>query len=139
MRKNLLVLGAVGLVGMLVLGGCESTGSSGRGGVGVGGGGGGGGDAHGSATKGETASSLLTDTTLVKGPSTTMLVYGMSCPLCAKNVDIELRRIKGVSFVTADLGEGHVVVTLDGSAAVTRGQLARAVNDSGFTIKSFQE
>jgi copper chaperone CopZ len=67
-----------------------------------------------------------------------MLVHGMSCPLCAKNVDIELRRIKGVSMVEADLGEGFVYVTLDGSAPVTRGQLARAVNDSGFTIKSFQ-
>lgn len=128
MKSNILVIGIALGIGLGGLGGCATTGSSG-----------GGGDAHGSGNKGSTDNSILSDTTVVKGTSTTMLVYGMSCPLCAKNVDIELRRIKGVSFVTADLGEGHVVVTLDGSAPVTRGQLARAVNDSGFTIKSFQE
>jgi len=133
--SKLMAMGVIVMFGILGIGGCASTGSTGGGG---GGGVAGGGDSHGDVAKGESAASLLTDTTLVKGPSTTMLVHGMSCPLCAKNVDIELRRIKGVSFVTADLGEGHVVVTLDGSAPVTRGQLARAVNDSGFTIKSFQ-
>lgn len=112
------------MMGLLAVGGCATTGSSG--------------DSHGGASKGETSNALLNDTTVVKGTSTTMLVHGMSCPLCAKNVDIELRRVKGVSLVTADLGEGFVYVTLDGSAPVTRGQLARAVNDSGFTIKSFQ-
>lgn len=125
MRTNWLV--TLCAASVLFLGGCATTGSTS-----------GTGDSHGSGSKGGTSNSLLTDTTVVKGTSTTMLVHGMSCPLCAKNVDIELRRIKGVSMVEADLGEGFVYVTLDGSAPVTRGQLARAVNDSGFTIKSFQ-
>jgi copper chaperone CopZ len=122
-----MALGMMVAVSILAVGGCATTGSSG-----------GGGDSHGASVKGTTAASLLNDTTVVKGTSSTMLVWGMSCPLCAKNVDIELRRIKGVATVEADLGEGFVYVTLDGSAPVTRGQLARAVNDSGFTIKSFQ-
>lgn len=127
MRTNRMALGMMVAVSILAVGGCATTGSSG-----------GGGDSHGASVKGTTAASLLNDTTVVKGTSSTMLVWGMSCPLCAKNVDIELRRIKGVATVEADLGEGFVYVTLDGSAPVTRGQLARAVNDSGFTIKSFQ-
>ncbi len=129
MKCSLIAVSLAAVIGAMEVGGCATTGSTS---------GGGGSDSHGAATKGTTDTSILNDTTLVKGTSTTMLVWGMSCPLCAKNVDIELRRIKGVSFVAADLGEGHVTVTLDGSAPVTRGQLARAVNDSGFTIKSFE-
>ena len=63
-----------------------------------------------------------------------MLVYGMSCPLCANNVDKQLLAVPGVRSVNVDMGTGEVRVGLEANAGVTRAQLGEAVDRSGFTL-----
>ena len=68
------------------------------------------------------------------GSSATLIVHGMSCPLCANNVDDLLMAVPGVKSVNVDMGTGEVKVALAQGARVTREQLAKAVDDSGFTL-----
>ena len=75
----------------------------------------------------------VADTAIV-GTSATLVVHGMSCPLCANNVDKQLLTVQGVQSVSVDMGTGEVVVEIDPQAGVTTSQLAKAVDDSGFTL-----
>ncbi len=63
-----------------------------------------------------------------------LTVFGMSCPLCANNVDNTLLAIPGVEDVALDMGTGIAVVRLDGRTPVSRRQLAAAVDRSGFSL-----
>ncbi|MEM7680582.1 MAG: heavy metal-associated domain-containing protein [Planctomycetota bacterium] len=59
---------------------------------------------------------------------------GMSCPLCATNIDSVLMRHPGVGDVVVDLGAGRVYVGLvPGAEWPSAEQLADAVRDAGFT------
>lgn len=71
---------------------------------------------------------------VISGPSATLVVYGMSCPLCANNVDKQLLEVDGVESVQVDMGTGEVKVALAPDARVTRRQLTEAVDRSGFTV-----
>lgn len=75
------------------------------------------------------------DETPVAGREAVLTVYGMSCPLCANNVDKMLLEVPGVTAVNVDMGTGEARVTLDGSTPVTRRQLADAIDRSGFTLQ----
>jgi copper chaperone CopZ len=81
-------------------------------------------DGH-SAGDGQTASPNLVAKLYVKG---------MSCPLCAHNIDRQLLKVPGVKKVTVDLGTGEVQATLAADNPPNRDQLARAVKQSGFTL-----
>jgi copper chaperone CopZ len=70
----------------------------------------------------------------LEASSATLIVHGMSCPLCATNVDKQLMEIAGVSFATVDMGTGEVRVSFAPKARVTREQLEAAVYKSGFTL-----
>lgn len=78
------------------------------------------------------------DQTPVRGREAVLTVFGMSCPLCANNVDKSLLQVPGVQAVSVDMGTGRATVTLDGTTPVTRGQLARAVDRSGFSLKRIE-
>jgi copper chaperone len=82
--------------------------------------------------------SSLDDAGPITADTVTLVVHGMGCPLCANNVDKQLLAVPGVSDVRIDLGDGTVLVTLDEHNRPTRSQLARAVDDSGFTLVSIQ-
>lgn len=71
---------------------------------------------------------------LIDAPTATLIVHGMSCPLCANNVDKQLLTVPGVQSVNVDMGTGEVKVNLAPEARVTRQQLADAVDKSGFTL-----
>ncbi len=62
---------------------------------------------------------------------------GLSCPLCASNVDRVMTMVDGVSSVQTDLEKGHIIIGLEENHAVTRGQLINAVEDAGFTFVEF--
>ena len=64
-----------------------------------------------------------------------LTVHGMSCPLCASNLDEQIERIDGVTESRIDLDTGDVHVTMDADARVTRAMLADAVRRAGFTLK----
>lgn len=79
------------------------------------------------------ASAGVTDSAVTESP-VTMIVHGMSCPLCANNIDLLLRRVPGVTDVKINLADGAVKVDVDKSNPPTYAALARAVNQSGFTL-----
>lgn len=72
--------------------------------------------------------------TVVDSPTATLIVHGMSCPLCANNVDKQLLDVPGVSDVHVDMGTGEAKVKFVAGAQVTKQQLADAVDKSGFTL-----
>ncbi len=70
----------------------------------------------------------------IASASATMWVKGLSCPLCANNIDKQLKRVSGVDSVRVDLGDGKVTVKLADAGRPTRRDLAKAVEQSGFTL-----
>lgn len=70
----------------------------------------------------------------IGGTSATLVVHGMSCPLCAHNVDKQLLAVPGVKKVDLDMGTGQAKLQLDGTGRTTKSQLAKAIDDSGFTL-----
>jgi len=70
----------------------------------------------------------------IAASSATLIVHGMSCPLCASNVDQQLVKIPGVTGALVDMGSGEVKVAFAKDARVTRKQIEDAVYKSGFTL-----
>jgi copper chaperone CopZ len=78
-------------------------------------------------------------TEALSGPSATLVVNGLSCPLCATNIDRQLLRVPGVTSATVDLGRGEVRLGLDGSGQTSRHALDAAVDSSGFTLVEIRQ
>jgi copper chaperone CopZ len=96
-----------------------------------------GGCASGGAAADPAAAALLADNSPVNGTQATLVVKGMSCPLCANNIDTQLRRLSGVTDVHIDMSTGFVTVDLlagPPSSRPTRSALAKAVANTGFTL-----
>lgn len=68
-----------------------------------------------------------------------IVVYGLSCPLCASNLDEQIQRIDGVTFAEIDLDTGHVAIRVDAESGVTVSALRRAVADAGFTLQEVRD
>lgn len=68
----------------------------------------------------------------------TLTAYGLSCPLCANNLDGQLLKVDGVQSADIDLQTGAVTVRLTKGHSVTPAQLANAVKNAGFTLKDIQ-
>ncbi len=83
------------------------------------------------------ASTNFADDAVVPGNSVRVMAAGLSCPLCAHNIDASMKRVPGVTNARVDLSSGAVAVTLDGLTPVTYGQLAKIVRDNGFTLLGF--
>jgi copper chaperone CopZ len=67
--------------------------------------------------------------------TTTYHVAGMTCAHCERAVIQELMGIEGVQSVTVDLvPEGVSVVTVDGEQALSREQVAAAVDEAGYAL-----
>jgi copper chaperone CopZ len=65
--------------------------------------------------------------------SAVLWVRGLSCPLCAHNIDQQLKRVPGVLTVNVDLGTGKVVTTFEKNRP-SAAELAAAVDAAGFTL-----
>lgn len=76
----------------------------------------------------------VNDEAMPGGPVATMWIKGMACPFCATNLEGQLEKVKGVGKITIDLGTGKVVMVLDPTMPATKEAMARAVDDSGFTL-----
>ena len=73
-------------------------------------------------------------------PGVTLVVKGMSCPLCAQNVDKQLMALRGVASAEIDLGEGRIDVWFDAVGdPPTEAQLRQAIVDSGYTLAEIRE
>ncbi len=75
------------------------------------------------------------DEVLSDAAGITLTVHGMSCPLCANNLDGQLMRVPGITSAEIDLDTGAITVLFAENAEVTRGQVHRAVSDAGFTLR----
>ena len=69
-----------------------------------------------------------------QGTSATLYVKGMSCPLCANNIDKQLMKVPGVKHVSVDLGSGAVQAKFGPGKPPSERQLAQAIERSGFTL-----
>jgi copper chaperone CopZ len=79
------------------------------------------------------------DPTPIAGADEVVLgVHGLSCPLCANNVGLQLESVPGVREVSVDMSQGLVRVALSPAPRPSRLDLARAVQASGFTLVSLE-
>jgi copper chaperone CopZ len=90
-------------------------------------------------SSGATGAAMVDSAAPLTGASATLLVQGLSCPLCATNIDKTLMRVPGVQAVAVDLSRGEVRLTLAPDTKPTRAQLAQAVRDSGFTLAEIRQ
>jgi copper chaperone CopZ len=88
------------------------------------------------AARGPEVADRRGDPAPIADASATLWVRGMSCPLCATNVERELKGVPGVTGVAVDMSDGKVSVGFGAIEAgrPSRRDLARAVARSGFTL-----
>jgi periplasmic mercuric ion binding protein len=66
-------------------------------------------------------------------------VDGLACPFCAYGIEKRLNRIDGVVDVQVDVGESVVHVTMREGKTLTEERASQAVDEAGFTLRSFSE
>ena len=65
-------------------------------------------------------------------------VDGLACPFCAYGIEKQLGRIAGVETVLTDIESGTVAVTMEEGATLEEAAATNAVEDAGFTLRSFE-
>ncbi len=81
----------------------------------------------------EEAALIKSEQPLPPGPIV-MYMNGLSCPLCATNIDQQVERLPGVSDVKVDLSTGKVKANLSGPSTPSPRQLANAADAAGVTL-----
>lgn len=76
----------------------------------------------------------LASKTPLEASAATLYVNGLGCPLCATNVDLQLKRVTGVSNMQVDLSTGKVDIAMAGPVKPSPKRLADAIADAGFTL-----
>ncbi|WP_323844332.1 heavy-metal-associated domain-containing protein [Microbulbifer magnicolonia] len=66
-------------------------------------------------------------------------VDGLACPFCAYGIEKKLRVIDGVAQVRVDIANSLVRVTMREGATLSEARARRAVEQAGFTLRSFRE
>jgi copper chaperone CopZ len=67
-----------------------------------------------------------------------MVIHGMACPQCSYNVDLQLKKVPGVERVAVNMALGRVEARLSPSSPPTREQLAKAIEETTFTLVSLR-
>jgi copper chaperone CopZ len=67
-----------------------------------------------------------------------LVVFGLSCPLCASNLETQFRRIPGIAGHRMDLDTGVIHLQVRQGGCVPTGSVKRAVEDAGFTLQSIR-
>lgn len=81
----------------------------------------------------EEAALIKSEQPLPPGPIV-MYMNGLSCPLCATNIDKQMEALSGVSDVKVDLATGMVKANLTGTKPPSPKQLASAADEAGVTL-----
>lgn len=97
-----------------------------------------GGAGGGAGSGGASRSAVVVSDAPIDASSATLVVHGMSCPLCANNVDKQLMEVRGVRDVKVDMSSGEVSVALADADRPSTADLKRAVDGSGFTLVSIR-
>lgn len=69
----------------------------------------------------------------IESSSVTLAVNGLSCPLCASNVDKQLQDVAGVGDIKIDFATGQIDLTLTDPKPAPFA-LTRAIDRAGFTL-----
>lgn len=64
-------------------------------------------------------------------------VDGLACPFCAYGVEKQLNRIDGVTNVRIEIGKNLAVVETQDGVTLSEQRAQSAVEDAGFTLRSF--
>ncbi|MDT8320047.1 MAG: heavy-metal-associated domain-containing protein [Xanthomonadales bacterium] len=64
-------------------------------------------------------------------------VDGLACPFCAYGIEKRLHKVDGVADIQVDVADSVVRVTLREGKALTEEQARQAVEEAGFTLRSF--
>ena len=66
-------------------------------------------------------------------------VDGLACPYCAYGIEKKLKKTKGVEQIDIDLNKGVVRVNVVEGIKLTEPQMAKLINDAGFTLRGMTE
>ncbi len=66
-------------------------------------------------------------------------VDGLACPYCAYGIEKMLKKTKGVEKIDIDLNKGVVRVKVAEGVRLTESQMAKLINDTGFTLRGMTE
>ena len=66
-------------------------------------------------------------------------VDGLACPFCAYGIEKQLGQVEGVQSVSTEIASGKVIVTMKEGATLERSMARKAVENAGFTLRSFEE
>ena len=66
-------------------------------------------------------------------------VDGLACPFCAYGIEKKLKKTEGVESIDIDVNRGLVIVNVAEGVTLTEAQMAKLINDAGFTLRSMTE
>lgn len=85
------------------------------------------------------ASLMFSVAALAAGNQYTLGVKGVACPYCAYGVEKRLNKVDGVENVSVDIGDSVVRVTMAEGSTLTESKARTAVEEAGFTLRSFSQ
>lgn len=81
---------------------------------------------------------LLMAASAIAGPRYAIDVDGLACPFCAYGLEKRLLEEPAVERVETDVVQGRMLVEVKDNSALTREQADKAIEDAGFTLRSFE-
>jgi mercuric ion binding protein len=66
-------------------------------------------------------------------------VDGLACPYCAYGIEKKLKKTDGVETIDIDINNGVVKVNVAEGVTLTGAQMAKLINDAGFTLRGMTE
>lgn len=75
---------------------------------------------------------------IIEADQARLTVFGLSCPLCATNVEKALTSVPGVLGASIDLSNGRIDLLLDPTKRTRSVDIAHAVKDAGFTLRAIE-
>ena len=66
-------------------------------------------------------------------------VDGLACPFCAYGIEKKLKKTEGVESIDIDVNRGLVIVIVAAGVTLTEAQMAKLINDAGFTLRGMTE
>lgn len=70
-------------------------------------------------------------------PQYRVAVDGLACPFCAYGIEKQLRKLDGILEMELDIEAGAILVTMNDSAILAEGDVRKAVERAGFSLRGF--
>jgi len=66
----------------------------------------------------------------------TIRVDGLACPFCAYGLEKKLKKLKGMENLKISINEGKVTLNIKDGVSISKEDIAKVVEESGFTPRS---